>query len=434
MSRSQQKKKIVNGDPSDSSSVSEDDFFSHHKAKPLDTATQSQNHHHSGVFQKYSTHFTIGFIEKPDSPVVPLDDALPPPSNVAASRKRRQHDAYHRPDESELERLRQRRRERRRREGFVDSDDDAADDNKGDDDDASVDANVDSSVPANGKSGNNSNDKSLAAAAGAVVEQLLREVDRATQHSEPHRQRIRDLHLSSVDAIATSRLELDSVQHKVQAATAALRASSAATVVDDKTRTLGFRLPPENELMMVRVRCADTFESIVARVCQFRKIADPHRIVVLVDHIPLPSTAVTVESCGLENDDVVVLRLPAGATVKNTVAISDHNDAEQDDEADGSVDEESADGDADGSVDEESAAGDGGEVTRVAIRVRDRKGVERVYNLPEKDRFSKLFAAYCRDIGIAYSLKFEFDGELVDPKATPASLEIEDDDLLTFMG
>jgi hypothetical protein len=376
-----------------------------------------------------------------NSPIMPPPPPAELPLPIIAPtqiRKRKKHDAYHQPDEAELERLRARRRERRRQEGFVDSDEDDVNIVDGDQPGAPRALKLAENEMDNSATRRNSSAARMRQSGEEAVQRILQSVDREAERIQPHRQRVRELHQSTVEAFVSSQRELESVQQTVQAAAASLRASGASTLFDDKTRTLNFRLPPDNFVMMVRVRCSDTFESIVARVCHHRQLPDAHRIIVLIDHIPLPSTAVTVESCGLENDDVVVLKYPPGV-VPTTVVVNDAVEKADDNQADDNQ-ADNNDGDDAGAeksdaeqsaVNEDAAAGDG--VKRVAIRVRNRKGVERLYNLAENKPFSVLFAAYCNDIEVPYSTKFEFDGDIVEPDKTPTDLDLEDDDLLTFI-
>lgn len=355
-------------------------------------------------------------IASSSSPPRPLNHHL------AGVRKRKKlNDAYHRPDETEVERMRQRRIEQRRAHGFIDDNEDVA-------------GPFDS---------NNALRRSVSGE--EIVQRILLNVERAVE--QPHQFNLRQLQESSAAVVQDSRRELSLLTRDVQAVSAAIRSSCAAVAPVDTTRTLNFRLP-DTTLMPVRVRCSDKFDSIVTRIAQHVGISEPERLSVLVDHIALPSTSVTVESLRLENDDVVVLKPPiairsqeadGGCHYDASKVVDDGSEDNADDDAeDGSSSAVIVDDGADSALQSNSNRPSNSKpaeasVKRVAIRVKNRKGDERVYNLPVGDPFSKLFAAYCDDAEIPYATKFEFDGELVDANSTPAQLDMEDDDLLTFI-
>mmetsp|Transcript_25065 Transcript_25065/g.53016 ORF Transcript_25065/g.53016 Transcript_25065/m.53016 type:complete len:196 (+) Transcript_25065:185-772(+) len=87
-----------------------------------------------------------------------------------------------------------------------------------------------------------------------------------------------------------------------------------------------------------------------------------------------------------------------------------------------------ADGGADG-----GGGGGGGEVkpenTPITIRVKDQNGEETMFKIKKTTKMKKVFSTYAARKGVeANAMRFMLDGENIDPEATPASLDLDDDD------
>jgi len=90
-----------------------------------------------------------------------------------------------------------------------------------------------------------------------------------------------------------------------------------------------------------------------------------------------------------------------------------------------------SDGDGNDGVDakpEGGAAAAGGNEP-ITIRVKDQNGEETMFKIKKTTRMKKVFATYAARKGVeATAMRFMLDGENIDPEATPAGLDLDDDD------
>ncbi|KAM0058595.1 putative Rad60/SUMO-like domain, Ubiquitin-like domain superfamily [Helianthus debilis subsp. tardiflorus] len=67
---------------------------------------------------------------------------------------------------------------------------------------------------------------------------------------------------------------------------------------------------------------------------------------------------------------------------------------------------------------------------KIVISIQDKDGLKQ-FRIYKDDRFERLFKMYADKVkNKAENLVFCFDGDKVDPTATPSSLELEDDDMI----
>lgn len=75
-------------------------------------------------------------------------------------------------------------------------------------------------------------------------------------------------------------------------------------------------------------------------------------------------------------------------------------------------------------------------VTRqpIVLRVRDQTGEETLFKVKRATRLENVFYTFAHRKGVSVdSLRFLFEGDRVNPSATVASLELEDDDQIDVM-
>jgi len=71
-----------------------------------------------------------------------------------------------------------------------------------------------------------------------------------------------------------------------------------------------------------------------------------------------------------------------------------------------------------------------GDEGSVKLKVRSGNKEER-FKLGKDDQFQKLFDAFCSRVNLPNkNVKFMFDGRVLDPRSTPETLDMEDDDLI----
>mmetsp|Transcript_34610 Transcript_34610/g.83923 ORF Transcript_34610/g.83923 Transcript_34610/m.83923 type:complete len:96 (-) Transcript_34610:177-464(-) len=65
----------------------------------------------------------------------------------------------------------------------------------------------------------------------------------------------------------------------------------------------------------------------------------------------------------------------------------------------------------------------------LTIRLRNPDGEETIFKIKKSTKLSKVFIRYARDKNVQLSsLRFLFDGERIEEKDTPKTLEMEDGD------
>ncbi|KAJ3427896.1 small ubiquitin-related modifier [Anaeramoeba flamelloides] len=68
---------------------------------------------------------------------------------------------------------------------------------------------------------------------------------------------------------------------------------------------------------------------------------------------------------------------------------------------------------------------------QITLKVVDPQGGETVFRIRKTTKFTKLFKVYCERKGYQLgSIKFTFDGILVDEEQTPDELDMEDEDII----
>ncbi|KAJ3440995.1 small ubiquitin-related modifier [Anaeramoeba flamelloides] len=68
---------------------------------------------------------------------------------------------------------------------------------------------------------------------------------------------------------------------------------------------------------------------------------------------------------------------------------------------------------------------------QITLKVADPRGGETLFRIRKNTKFSKLFSVYCKRKGYRMeSIKFTFDGVLIDQEQTPVELDMENGDII----
>lgn len=74
------------------------------------------------------------------------------------------------------------------------------------------------------------------------------------------------------------------------------------------------------------------------------------------------------------------------------------------------------------------------EVPQVSLKVVNADGAEMYFKIKRGTQLKKLMDAYCKKQGISRtSVRFLFDGSMIDENKTPDDLGMEDDDVIDAM-
>mmetsp|Transcript_13373 Transcript_13373/g.15321 ORF Transcript_13373/g.15321 Transcript_13373/m.15321 type:complete len:95 (+) Transcript_13373:67-351(+) len=74
------------------------------------------------------------------------------------------------------------------------------------------------------------------------------------------------------------------------------------------------------------------------------------------------------------------------------------------------------------------------EVPQVSLKVVNADGAEMYFKIKRGTQLKKLMDAYCKKQGISRtSVRFLFDGTMIDENKTPDDLAMEDDDVIDAM-